>query len=391
MKRAVVLTLTSLLLATPLAALGQTEEEQEPPGPPPDELTLVTPYPAVAVEPGDQITFDLTISSPQREEVTLEASGVPEDWTASFRGGGFQLDSVMTSPDAPTEVELSVSIPPDVAEETVPITITADSGDQTAQLDLQLRISAAAGGEVTMEPDFPGLRAPAGETAEFDVTLRNDTPADLQFELDASGPAGWQVEARPSTEEGATTVAVDAGSTETIRVEATSPPQAEATQYPITVVARSADLEVSTDLIVEVVGSFSLDLSTSDERLNAEVTVGSSTDLSLLVVNSGTAPLGGVTMSATPPSGWDVTFDRAELEPIPPGETAVVTATITPSEEAVAGDYVINFSASGEEADDSIEIRTTVNPSAVWGILGIALIALTLAGLAWVFRRFGRR
>ena len=96
-------------------------------------------------------------------------------------------------------------------------------------------------------------------------------------------------------------------------------------------------------------------------------------------------------MSATPPSGWDVAFDQETLPEIPPGETAVVTATITPSEEAVAGDYVLTFSASGEDANDEIEVRTTVTPSAIWGILGIGLIVLTLAALAWVFRRFGRR
>src|SRR5690606_41230170 len=90
-------------------------------------------------------------------------------------------------------------------------------------------------------------------------------------------------------------------------------------------------------------------------------------------------------------SGWEVTFDQETVPEIPPGETAVVTATITPSEQAVAGDYVITFSASSEEADDEIEVRTTVNPSPVWGILGIGLIVLTLVGLAWVFRRFGRR
>src|SRR5690606_2653713 len=341
MRRALVLTLTLLVLALPLASSAQ---EDEAPTPPADELTVVTPYPAVAVEPGDQVTFDLTISAPERTEVDLAAEGVPEGWSASFRGGGFQLDSVMTSPEVPAEVEFSVSVPAEAEEATVPITITADSGSDSAELRLRLRISAAAGGEVTMEPDFPGLRSPAGETAQFDVTLRNDTPADLQFELDASGPAGWRVEARPASEEGATTLAVDAGSSETIRAEATSPSQAEAGQYPITVVARAADTEVSTELVVEVVGSFALDLSTADQRLNADVTVGSSSDLSLLVVNSGTAPLTGVTMSATPPSGWDVSFDRTELEPVPPGETAVVTATITPSEDAVAGDYVITFS-----------------------------------------------
>ena len=58
----------------------------------------------------------------------------------------------------------------------------------------------------------------------------------------------------------------------------------------------------------------------------------------------------------------------------------------------MAGDYVITFTATQEEVDPAeMEIRTTVNPSAVWGFVGIAVIALTLAGLAWVFRRFGRR
>ena len=97
-----------------------------------------------------------------------------------------------------------------------------------------------------------------------------------------------------------------------------------------------------------------------------------------------------VTVGVTPPSGWEVAFDNQEVS-IPAGETVPVTATITPSEEAVAGDYVISFTATHEQADAEMEIRTTVNPSAVWGIVGIVVIALTLAGLAWVFRRFGRR
>jgi uncharacterized membrane protein len=38
-----------------------------------------------------------------------------------------------------------------------------------------------------------------------------------------------------------------------------------------------------------------------------------------------------------------------------------------------------------------MEVRTTVSPSAFGGMVGIGLILLTLAALAWVFRRFGRR
>ncbi|MFP3915325.1 MAG: hypothetical protein ACLFWM_10655, partial [Actinomycetota bacterium] len=229
MRRALVTTLALVTFLAAPGALAQTEETTTTQ--PPDELSITTPYPAVAVEPGDQVTFDLAISSPERSAVDLEVSGVPESWTSAFRGGGFELDSVMAGPGVDTDVELSVSVPAEASEETVSMTVTADSGAETAQLDLGIRVSSAAGGEVTMSPDFPGLRAAAGETATFDVMVRNDTPADLQFELDASGPSGWQVDARPSTEEQAATLAVEAGSEAGVQVEATSPPQAEAGQY----------------------------------------------------------------------------------------------------------------------------------------------------------------
>lgn len=389
MKRA--LTILVALLVAMAPAIGALAQTEETPPAQPDRLTMVTPYPAVAVEPGDQVGFDLTLAAPETTAVALSVEGVPEGWTASFRGGGFELDSVTVGPGLESEVELSVTVPADAAEGTTEMTVVAGGGGDTVQLPIQIRVSAAAGGEVTLVPDFPGLRAPAGETVTFDVTLRNDTPSDYQFELDASGPAGWQVSAEPASEAQAATLGVEAGAEESIRVEATSPAQAEAGQYTISVLARAGDVEVATDLIVEVIGSYSMELSTTEQRLNADVTVGSSSDLGLALTNTGTAPLTGVTLDATPPSGWEITFDTPEMASIPAGETVVITATITPSEEAVAGDYVVNFSANAEEASDSVEIRTTVTPSAVWGLLGVALIALTLAGLAWVFRRFGRR
>ena len=181
MKRALVLIVALSALISPTAALAQTDEETTT-TPPPNRLTVVTPYPAVAVEPGDQVNFDLTISAPSPTQVALTAAGVPEGWTSAFRGGGFEVDSVMVGGGATADVEFSVTVPADAPEDAVPITIRADSGSDSVELDLQLRVSAAAGGEVPMTPDFPGLRSPAGETAEFSVTLQNDTPADLQFE-----------------------------------------------------------------------------------------------------------------------------------------------------------------------------------------------------------------
>lgn len=381
----------SLLVGAALPAVAQEEgEEEQPTTPVPTEFGMTTPYPQVAVQAGDQATFDLSIVAPQPTNATLTVDSLPDGWTAVFRGGGFEIDGVTAGPDAP-EVSLDVSVPAETEEGAYDIGVTAEAGNESVSLPLQVRVSAVAGGEVTLTPDFPGLRVPAGETASFSLELRNDTPADLEFELSATGPAGWDVIAEPASEAQATTIQVEAGGTETINVDATSPVLAEARQYPISVQATAPDQEVQSEMVVEIVGSFSLDLATPDERLSTEVSGGGSTEVQLVVTNSGTAPIRNIEMSSTPPSEWDVVFAEPTIAELGAGESVNAIATVTPSDQAIAGDYVITFSANSEQANSEVDIRTTVNPSALWGFIGIALIALTLAGLAWVFRRFGRR
>lgn len=389
MARKKYLAATLVLIATvALAPIALAQTEESPP--PVSELTVTVPFPSVAVEPGAQVSFELTVAAPVQTEVALTADGVPEGWTAAFRGGGFEVDSVTAGPGLTSEASFDVSVPAGASEGIYELGVTAAGAGGTVQIPLQVRISAQAGGEVTLVPNFPGLRTPAGSAVTFDVELNNGTPADLEFELASSGPAGWNVTAELAGQAQASTILVEAGGTETINVEVTPPFQAEAAQYPISLQANAGSTSVETQMIVEVVGSFALEMSTPDQRLNAEVTVGSSNDFQILLANTGTAPLDNVVVGVTPPSGWEVTFDNQEV-PIGPGETALITATITPSEEAVAGDYQLSFTATHEQANDSMEVRTTVNPSALWGFVGIAVIALTLAGLAWVFRRFGRR
>ena len=109
--------------------------------------------------------------------------------------------------------------------------------------------------------------------------------------------------------------------------------------------------------------------------------------------NTGTAPLTEVTLTATPPTNWDVTFDPASVATIAPNDTGTITATITPSSDAVAGDYLISFSGGDAEsgATGTAQIRYTVETSPLWAIVGLGIIALILAGLVYVFRTYGRR
>ena len=351
---------------------------------------ITTPYPSVAVEAGNQATFALAVTDTSPTEVELSISGLPASWDASFRGGGFEVDAIMAGPTSP-DLSLDIAVPSDAEEGEYGFEATAAAGDRSASLNLVVRVSGGAGGDVTLTPDFPGLRVPAGQTASFSVELRNDTPGDLQFELNASGPTGWNLTAEPSNEPNAATIQVASGTSTTVNVDATSPPGAEAGQYPIEVSASSPTGDTSAEMVVEIVGSYAVELTTPDQRLNADVAAQSTTDISLVVSNTGTAPITGLELGATAPSGWNVEFVEPLIATLEAGQSMEAVASVTPSDQAIAGDYVITFNATSEQADDEVDIRTTLNPSTLWGLVGVILIVSTLAALAWVFRHFGRR
>jgi uncharacterized membrane protein len=371
-------------LATPLAA--QTETGQTDAG-----LTLTTPYPGLTVEPGDTASFDLLLTATSTTAVDLSVDGVPDGWTANFRGGGFVVNQVTAGTDEAPDLTLSVIIPTGTADGSFPLTVSADSSGSSATLAIEVVVQGGAGGTVTMTPEYSGVRGPSSETFTFPVDIRNDSPAEVQLELSAEGPIGWIVEARPQSQTQASAITVDPGATTRITVTANPSTTAAAGLYDLRVVARGGGVDAEAPLQVQITGSFDMQISTPDQRLNADVTAGQPTQFPVIVFNTGTADLVQVSLDSIPPSGWEVTWDTELIPTIAAGDFATVNATITPSAEAIAGDYQITFRASSDDANASMEVRTTVSPSAFGGLVGIGLILLTLAALAWVFRRFGRR
>ncbi|HEX5722240.1 MAG TPA: NEW3 domain-containing protein [Acidimicrobiia bacterium] len=354
-------------------------------------FSLSTPYPGLTVEPGDTAGFDLALSADSTAAVNLAVDGVPEDWIATFRGAGFVINQVTVGPELAPELRLDVIVPSGTADGDYPMTITASGGGATASLPVTVTVQGGAGGSVTLTPEFPGLRGPASSTFTFNVDVRNDTASEVQLELAAEGPIGWTVDARPQAASQASSITVESGSTGRVTVTATPPSTVEAGLYDLRVTARGGGVDSEAALQVEITGSFSMELTTPDQRLNADVTAGSPTQFPLVILNTGSGDLANVALTATPPAGWEVTFDTESITTVPAGDFAQVTATITPSTEAIAGDYSITFRANTDQADASMDVRSTVSPSAFGGLVGIGLILLTLAALAWVFRRFGRR
>ena len=59
-----------------------------------DAVTLTTPFPAIAVSPGSNPSFDITVTTAAAGRVDLAVGKVPDGWTAVLRGGGFTIDGV---------------------------------------------------------------------------------------------------------------------------------------------------------------------------------------------------------------------------------------------------------------------------------------------------------
>ncbi len=354
-------------------------------------LTITTPFPAVVAEPASTVSFTLNLDVPTARRVDLKTTGVPSGWTARFRGGSLTIDGAYVDPKSPQTVTLDVEIPDGTTPGTSTITVVGSGGGLSDSLPLTIRVADAAVGDISLTSDFPELRGPSSSTFTFNLTLKNETAAETTYSIDATGPDGWTVDAKPSGQAQATSITVAAGSSGTISVTATPPASVAADTYPIKVTVAGGGKTAESDLNVVVTGTYTMTVSTPDQVLSTSANAGSEKDFQITVENTGSAPITNVALSASAPTNWTVTFSPASIDTLAPNDPQTVTAQITPTGDAIAGDYQMTVTAKGTETSGDVSIRVRVETPQFWWIVGVLLIVATFAGLYWVFRTYGRR
>lgn len=354
--------------------------------------SLSTPYPAVVVGPGSKVGFDIAVSGNANEQIALAVSGVPQDWIATLRGGGYVVTGVQTDANGKATVRLELDVPAAATNGTSKVVVTATVGGVQATLALTIEVSSAAAGDVTLTSDYPSLQGASGTDFTFNFNLHNDSAEDLTFAVTAVGPDGWEVNATLTGQTQAASAVVKASSSSGVSVSAKPPTDVAPGTYTINVRATVGDRTIDAQPTVVITGTNSMTLSTPDQRLSNSGAAGSSITQQLVVHNGGTQPLQQVALSATAPTDWKVTFSPSDtIDSIAAGQDATITATLVPSNDAIAGDYVVTYRAKAANADGSVDIRMTIETSLLFGFVGLALIALVLFGLWWVFQRYGRR
>ncbi len=356
------------------------------------ELSLYTKYPAQVTEPGKTVSFPLTLKTETKDQiVTLDMKELPDGWNATFRGSGRIIKSAYVTTDNDVTVDLKLEPPADVAAGDYQFVVVAKGQGTTATLPLSLTVEEKLPPKLTFTTDLPTLKGTPTSTFRFNTTLKNEGDEDLDVNLIADAPAGFAVNFKLSGKD-ITSLPVEANSSKRISVEAKAFGVVPAGSYPLKVLAQGGDVQTQLDLTIEVAGQPELKVSGPDGRLSGEAYAGKESPIKVLIINNGTAAAHNVELSATSPSGWKVDFDPKTIDEIEVGKQVEVTANVRPGDKAIAGDYIVTVRAKpAEGASKSADFRITVRTSTLWGVIGIALIAIAVAVVALAVVRFGRR
>lgn len=358
-------------------------------------LEMSTDYPGLTVKAGDELDFTLDFANGSGSGVSaaLSITSIPEGWEGYFSGGGSEISHVyVKSGDNVSAATFHVTVPAETEQGTYTITLRAEGGGMASSLTLTLDVREEELDSSEFSTQYAEQEGSADSSFSFSSTLRNNTPKEQSYSFSANPPTGWTVTFKPSGED--TQVAaidVDARGSQTMDVTVTPPGGVEAGEYTIPISAISASETLTDELTVVIAGSYDLELSTPSGRLSFDATANEKTDVTLSITNNGNVDLQNVNLTSSAPSDWTVEFSESSIDVLEAGATKEVTAYVTPSKEAMSGDYSLTITAKNSETSDSAEFRVTVKTETIWGLVGVLLIAAAAVGLAWVFKKYGRR
>ena len=250
--------------------------------------------------------------------------------------------------------------------------------------------------KINLTTTYTKLEGTSGASFEFTVTLKYEGSEARVFNLSATGPKDWTTYITPSYPKDKMILDIrlePGGYGQDISVYAAPPSwlTPEPGEYPITVEATSGEIKGSIQLTAIVTARYYLSLSTPDGRLNTTATAGKNNYFSVTVANTGSAAIDNVAFSSSKPTGWTVEFTPGKIDSLAAGESKTIDVNIKPAAKTIAGDYQVVLTANGKQTKDDIDIRVTVEASTVWGWVGVGIIVLVIAGIAYVFTRFSRR
>ena len=357
-------------------------------------LFLLTDYPAVTLRPGTTSSINLKLQNyglpPER--LALSVAGVPAGWTVTLIGNGQPVAAALPATNASVSLELRVDVPKDAPIGTTNLTVNAKGAATDASLPVAVTLATDLPAKLTLTPQLPELRGTSKSNFEFQLAIKNESGKKVLVSLSAQAPQNFDAtftEQYGSQELNA--VPVDAGQTKDVKLKVRPPNTAAAGSYKVMARVGAEDATATAELVMDVTGQPKLDISGREGLVSMRASAGKESSVPMVITNTGPAPADEVELSGSAPGGWKITFEPKSIERIAPNETKEVQALITPTEKAIAGDYVTTVRASARGESASATFRVTVTTSTMWGIAGVGIIGVALLVMVGAVARFGRR
>ncbi len=357
-------------------------------------LFLLADYPAVTLRPGSTSSVNLRLQNYALppENLALAITGVPSGWTATLMGGGQPIAAAMPATNQSVALELRLDVPKEAATGTTNLTVSAKGPTTNVSLPIAVTLATDLPAKLQLAPQLPELRGTSKSSFEYTLNIKNDSGKKLTVSLSAQAPQNFDAtftEQYGSQELNA--VPIDAGQSKDVKLKVRPPNTTAAGKYKVTARVSAEDASVTSDLGLDITGQPKLDLAGREGLLSTSATAGKEKSVPVVISNSGSAPAEDVELSGSAPTGWKITFDPKNVDRIAPNDTKEVQALITPTEKAVAGDYVTTLRANWRGDSTSATFRVAVATSPLWGIWGVGLIGIALLVMVGAVARYGRR
>ena len=357
-------------------------------------LFLLTDYPAVTLRPGSTSTVNLRLQNyalpPERLDLSVD--GVPKGWTATLMGGGQPIAAALPATNGSVSLELRLEVPKDAPTGTTNLTVHAKGPTANTSLPVAVTLATDLPAKLTLTPQLPELRGTSKSSFEFQLGIKNESGKKIIASLSAQAPQNFDAtftEQYGSQELNA--LPLDAGQSKDVKLKIRPPNTIAAGKYKVAAKVTAEDATATSDLVLDITGQPKIDIAGREGVLSAKAVAGKETSIPVILTNSGTAAADQIELSGTVPPGWKVNFEPKALERIAPNENKEVQAVVTPSDKAVAGDYVATLRAAARGESASQTFRIAVTTSTIWGIVGIAIIGLALLTMIGSVVWFGRR
>ena len=352
------------------------------------DIEIYTTNTKISVPPGESVDYSIDVinNSHETKRCNIRISGVPKSWTYIFESGAYNVQQIAILPGEKKKLSLKVEVPLKVNKGNYYIKVYAGN----VSLPLVINVSKQGSYKTEFTTDQANMEGHSKSTYSFRANLKNRTGEKQLYSLKSKTERGWKVSFKLTGKQ-ATSVEIEPNSAKDIVVEITPPQNVSEGTYKIPVIATNNITSAELEFEVVVTGTYDMALSTPQGLVSTKITAGDEKKIELLVSNTGSAVLSNVKLTTGKPSGWKVSFEPTEVPNIVAGGSTHIIATVKADKNAIAGDYVLNITASAPEVSSKLAFRVAVKTPMIWGWIGIFIILIAIGSIIYLFRKYGRR